>query len=263
MIKAELNEVFLPFPGREMRKIWTYVPVHSEGEILPVIYMTDGQNLFDNDATPHGCWDVANAVEREQKSGMSGVVIVGIDNGNIYRDSELTPKSIGKILHTDLLNEIFTPEGELFDSFLINTVMPYVQANYPVSREKRLSAVCGSSSGGLLAFFEGIEHSDLFSAVGALSPAFLLYSEQDWKNYLIPHLCDDLPYLYIYSGAVGEEEKMIFDSVEMLYDLLCELQYPFDKVNEVVLTENEHNEKAWREIFPDFLHTFLHRASDK
>ena len=56
---------------------------------------------------------------------------------------------------------------------------------------------------------------------------------------------------------------MIFDSVEMMYDLLCDIGYPYDKMNEVVLAENEHNEKAWREIFPDFLHTFLSRSTDK
>jgi hypothetical protein len=65
-----------------------------------------------------------------------------------------------------------------------------------------------------------------------------------------------LPYLYIYSGAAGFEEKL-FPSVEVVYDLLMELCYPFDKLNEVILFENDHNEKAWKEIFPDFLHTML------
>lgn len=262
MCKAKLNEILLPYPDKGDRKIWVYVPQHEEGEVLPVIYMTDGQNLFDDNSTPYGCWNVIGAVEEEQKNGMQGAVIVGIDNGNIYRDSELTPKSIGEVLHTDLLNEIFKPEGESFDSFLMNTVIPYIQLNYPISRDKQFTAICGSSSGGLQAFFEGIEHSDCFSAIGALSPAFLLYSKTDWKNYLLNKLSDDVPYLYIYSGANGEEEQMIFDSVEMMYDLLCELEYPFDKLNEVVLTENTHNEKAWREIFPDFLHTFLFRCAD-
>ncbi|MCQ4022889.1 MULTISPECIES: esterase family protein [unclassified Ruminococcus] len=260
MVNAILTEAMLPYQGRGERKIWVYVPQHNDGDVLPVIYMTDGQNLFDNNATVYGCLDVIGAVENKVKCGITGAAIVGIDNGNIYRDSELTPDSIGTVLHTELLNEIFKPEGEGFDSFLINTVMPYVQSNFPVSCDKRFNAVCGCSSGGLQAFFEGMEHSDLFSAVGALSPAFLLYSRQDWERYLALKLTEESPYIYIYSGAVGEEEQMIFESVEMLYDLLIELNYPYDKLNEVVLTENEHNENAWREIFPDFLHTFLSRA---
>lgn len=263
MIKAEIKEILLPYPQKADRKIWVYVPEHNEGDILPVIYMTDGQNLFDSAATPHGCWEVADAVEKEQENGLPGAVIVGIDNGNIYRDSELTPKIIGEVLHTDLLNKIFTPEGECFDDFLVNTVIPYVRSSFPVSTDRAENAVCGSSSGGLQSFFAGIAHSDLFSAVGALSPAFLLYSRHDWESYLVPRISDSSPYIYIYSGAVGEEEQMIFDSVEMMYDLLCDIGYPYDKMNEVVLAENEHNEKAWREIFPDFLHTFLSRSTDK
>ena len=58
-------------------------------------------------------------------------------------------------------------------------------------------------------------------------------------------------------------ERRIYESVETVYDILTELCYPYDLLNEVVLFENEHNEEAWREIFRDFLHTFLFRANKK
>ena len=59
-------------------------------------------------------------------------------------------------------------------------------------------------------------------------------------------------YLYIYTGNGDELEEMIFESTEMLYELLEESFYPYDRMNEVILFENAHNEKSWREIFPDF-----------
>lgn len=259
MVKSELNEILLPYPVRGDKKIWVYVPERNEGDEFPVIYMTDGQNLFEENATPFGCWDVITAVENEQKNGSTGAVIVGIDNGSVYRDSELTPDSIGEVQHRDLLNDIFTPEGEIFDAFLMNTVIPYIEEHYPVKAGRENRSVCGSSSGGLQAFFEGVEHSGEFAFIGALSPAFLLYSESDWKSYLAPRMSSVMPYLYLYSGAQGEEENMIFESVEMMYDLLIEIGYPNESLNEVVLLENEHNEKAWKEIFKDFLHTVLCR----
>lgn len=260
MVKSELNEVLLPYPIRGSKKIWVYIPEHNENEKLPVIYMTDGQNLFSENATPFGSWGVIGAIENEMKNTGAGAAVVGIDNGSVYRDSELTPESIGEVQHRDLLNDIFTPEGEIFDAFLMNTVIPYVEEHYPVKTDSQSRSVCGSSSGGLQAFFEGVEHGDKFAFVGALSPAFLLYTENDWRNYLAPKMCGaSLPYLYIYTGCSGEEEKMIFDSVEMMYDLLIELGYPLESLNEVVLLENEHNERAWKEIFKDFLHTVLHR----
>ena len=257
MTEPYLREYLLPFPEKDDRKIWVYVPPHNSGDKLPVMYMTDGQNLFDEKSTPFGSWDVKKAVEDELKSSGVSCVIVGIDNGNVYRDSELTPKCIGEIQCREEFNDIFTPQGEIFDDFLVNTVMPFVEQNFPVSNQRAKTAVCGSSSGGLQAFFAGMEHSDKFSFVGALSPAFIVYSEEDLRSYLLSKVTDDMPYIYMYSGGADELEQRIFASVEMMYDLLPEVGYPYDKFNEVLLFENEHNEKAWREIFPDVLRTFI------
>lgn len=97
--------------------------------------MTDGQNLFDKESTEYGSWNVIPAVEKQKDTGFSAV-IVGIDNGNIYRDSELTPKCIGEIQHRDYFNDIFSPEGEVFDSFLTDTFIPYIENNFPVKKNK-------------------------------------------------------------------------------------------------------------------------------
>ena len=155
MVNSELKTFTLPFPNeRGERKIWVYIPSHSEDEKLPVIYMTDGQNLFDEESTEYGSWNVISAVENEQNNTGLSAVIVGIDNGNIYRDSELTPKCIGEIQHRDYFNDIFSPEGEVFDSFLTDTVIPYIENNFPAKKNKESVSVCGSSSGGLQALRE-------------------------------------------------------------------------------------------------------------
>lgn len=138
MVNSELKTFTLPFPNeRGERKIWVYIPSHSEDEKLPVIYMTDGQNLFDEESTEYGSWNVISAVENEQNNTGLSAIIVGIDNGNIYRDSELTPKCIGEIQHRDYFNDIFSPEGEVFDSFLTDTVIPYIENNFPVKKIKK------------------------------------------------------------------------------------------------------------------------------
>lgn len=132
--------------------------------------------------------------------------------------------------------------------------------NFPVKKNKESVSVCGSSSGGLQAFFEGMEHSDKFGFVGALSPAFAVYTEDDWRAYLLSKVNGDMPYIYMYCGNADPLEEILMQSTEMMYDLLPEVGYPYDMFNEVLLFENAHNEKAWREIFPDFLHTFLDKA---
>lgn len=264
MTEAKLHTVALPFPDKDDRKIWVYVPQHNDGEKLPVIYMTDGQNLFDENSTPYGSWGVVDALTKEKELSGKTAIIVGVDNGNIWRDSELTPKSIGKVQHAEELNEYFTPQGEIFDRFLTDTVMPYVEEHFPVLTDRSNTSVCGSSSGGLQAFFTGMEHKEKFAYIGALSPAFLLYNEEDWTAYLsAKNLFDDadghLPYVYMYSGSADDLEERIYASTEMVYDMLSDMCYPYDKLNEVILLENMHNEKSWKEIFPDFLHTALNR----
>ena len=128
-------------------------------------------------------------------------------HGGQHRDSELTPASIGEVISPELLDDTFTPLGEEFDRFVVNTVMPYVEEHHPVKLGKEYTAFCGSSSGGLQSFFAGLEHPDLFSVIGAFSPAFLLYSAESWSSWISSKLRDDMPYLYIYTGGGDDMEK--------------------------------------------------------
>lgn len=260
MVKSELFEIFLPFPNKEERRVRVYVPIHEEGEKLPVIYMTDGQNIFDEESCPYGCWHTMEAVEEAIKNGDGGAVIVGIDHGGKWRDNELTPSGIGTVIYPEEMKNFTEPEGEIFDSFLMNTVKPYVEKNFPVKIGKRYTAICGSSSGGLQSFFTGLEHPDSFAAIGAFSPALILYGADDIRNWLLSKLKVDMPYLYIYTGRGDELEEKIFLGTEMTYDILMEIGYPYDRMNEVIMLGYKHNETAWEEIFRDFLHLFLDRC---
>ncbi len=255
-MKAELFEIYLPYPEKGDRRVRVYVPEREEGETFPVIYMTDGQNLFDEESSAWGCWFTREAVEAERKNSGKAAVIVGIHNDNHWRDNELTPGSIGELVDTADMYDFTAPEGEIFDSFVTDVVKPYIEANFPVKKGRENTAFCGSSSGGLQSFFTALSHPDSFSAAGVFSPAFLLYSEDDMRRWILSKLSDNLPYLYIYTGAGDELEQRVFQSTEAVYDMLTEC-YPYDLLNEVILFENSHNEKAWAEIFPDFLHTFL------
>lgn len=260
MIKSNIFEFFLPYPERGDRRVRVYVPAHEEGELLPVIYMTDGQNLFDEESCLYGCWHTMEAVDEAIENGDGGAIIVGIDHGGKWRDNELTPSGIGTVLYPEEMENYTQPEGEVFDSFLMNTVKPYVEANFPVKKGKKHTAVCGSSSGGLQSFFTGLEHADSFAAIGAFSPALLLYGAEDIRNWLLSKLEDDMPYLYIYTGNGDELEEKIFLGTEMTYDILMEIGYPYESMNEVIMLEYKHHEDAWAEIFRDFLHLFLSRS---
>ena len=267
MINEKLVEMHLPYLGKKSRTVRVYVPAHEQGELLPVIYMTDGQNLFDEETSTYGCWHTPQTLKAERKLSGKAAIIVGIhnDGSSMERTNELTPKSIGKIDSKKALplplRLILRPQGELFDDFVVNTVMPAVEKKFPVMTGRNNTAFCGSSSGGLQSFFTALSHPDKFCAAGVFSPAFLFYGEDDMRRWVMSVMREKMPYLYIYTGAGDKLEKNIFDSVEMTYDILTQC-YPLELLSEIVLLENKHHESAWEPVFGDFLHTFLERREE-
>lgn len=261
MIPEALVSLELPYPGKGDRLVRVFVPAHEDGEALPVIYMTDGQNLFDEEHAAWGCWHTREAVRSERAESGGAAIIVGIHNDNPWRDNELTPASIGEMICAERMEGFTAAEGEIFDEFLMHTVKPAVEARFPVLAGRSNTAVCGSSSGGLQAFFTALSHPDAFCAAGVLSPAFLLYREDDMRRWIYERLGGAMPYLYIYTGAGDDLEQRIFESVEQTYDILTEC-YPPQLLNEIVLFEQPHHESAWEPIFRDFLHTFLARRGE-
>ena len=263
MIKEELVELSLPYYTGRDKKIRVYIPDREETEKLPVIYMTDGQNLFEDDHPGQfGCWYTREAIREVGKA-----IIVGIhnDEGPVQRTMELTPKSIGAISFPDDLPEHIrkkmAPEGEAFDDFVVNTVMPEIEKRFPVEKGRNAAAFCGSSSGGLQAYFTALSHPDKFCMSGVFSPAFPLYSAREIVSWTASRLSGSMPYLYFYSGAEGKLEKAICESTQAVYDAIGEF-YPPELLNEVILFDRPHHESAWAPIFKDFLHTFLARREE-
>lgn len=272
MIDSKITELKLPYPGEAGRVVRVYVPAHKEGETFPAVYMTDGQNCFDMAEELYGCWYTHKAVDEEIKSSGQGAVIVGIHNDDpvnhdpMKRTCELAPATIGEIIISE---EVFpegfegslNPSGEVFEDFIINTVMPYIEENFPVKTGRNNTAFCGSSMGGLMSFFTALSHPEKYCAAGVFSPAMILFTPDDIEKWVHKKLVDKMPYLYIYTGAGDKLEKNIYHATESMYDILTEC-YPPELLNEVVLLENKHHESAWEPIFKDFLHTFLTRRNE-
>lgn len=255
LLPEELVTLRLPFPGREDRTVRVYVPSRREGERFPVIYMSDGHNLFDKETSGFGCWYTREAVREERKQTGMGAIIVGIHNDHPYRMDDLTPATIGK-LASDAVREEINPKGEDFADFLVHTVMPTVQSRFPVLTGRVNTAFCGSSAGGMMAFYLALRYSELFSDVGVLSPAFLLYKEDDLMRWISSSVSGQMPFLYLYAGAGDPLEKDICESFCHVCQYLHQC-YPRNLLFEKILPGQTHHEDAWEPEFRDFLHRFL------
>ncbi|MEF2884239.1 MAG: alpha/beta hydrolase-fold protein, partial [Ruminococcus sp.] len=79
MIQEQITTLTLPYPLGDKR-VRVYVPAHEEGETFPVVYMTDGQNLFESENLQFGCWYTREAVAEERAQSGMAAIIVGIHN---------------------------------------------------------------------------------------------------------------------------------------------------------------------------------------
>ena len=76
MIKEKIVDLHAPYPKSKKRLVRVYIPEHEENQKLPVIYMTDGQNLFEEENCKYGCWHIREAVREEfEKSGKSAIIV--------------------------------------------------------------------------------------------------------------------------------------------------------------------------------------------
>ncbi len=253
--------VKLPYPGLDDRMVRIFVPAHEDGETFPVVYMTDGQTAFER--LPHelGCWSTHAAVQEERKNYGRGAIIVGIHNdlGPAQRASELTPTTLGKLQIPEEILKMSPPTGEVFDSFVVNTVMPFVESRFPVKKGRENTAFCGSSSGGVASLHIVMEHQDLFSMAGVFSPALMIFDPIEATNWFLSKMGDDLPFIYIYSGAFGDMESAICGCAQYLGNAL-DNHYPKELHKTLIIPQYPHHESAWSQVFKDMLHIFLDRC---
>lgn len=248
--------VYLSYPAGYNKpiEIWTPADYNPKGtsKKYSVIYLLDGQNQFDDSDAYEGGWASDETVTSLMKNGGDGIILVGIDN-TVNRDNELTP-DIGELISEYNSGGFKNGTGEEFAEFVANTVVPYVEANYNVYTDASHRAIVGSSSGGLEAFYIGMEYINDFGCVGAVSPAFMLFDENTWMAYFEKFDFENaasLPRIYIYNGGGDELETELLSASKKMKSLLESLGYDESKIKFVYDEKNAHNEAAWRNIFPE------------
>jgi predicted alpha/beta superfamily hydrolase/glycosidase len=226
----------MPGLGRE-RTLRVYLPPsYGQGERrYPVIYMHDGQNLFDEATSYAGEWGVDEAMNRLAAERGFEAIVVGIDNGGDKRMTELNPWS----------NTRFgTGEGEAYVSFIVNVVKPYIDATYRTQPGRETTAVMGSSMGGLISDYAIHRHPQVFGKAGVFSPSYWIAPEAYAYASQHPLPADARVYLYM-GGREGEESV---PDVQRMVEVLA--QAPQRQAFTLHLVpEAQHNEAAWRAEF--------------
>jgi predicted alpha/beta superfamily hydrolase len=166
------EDFFIPQLNRT-RKVWIYLPPDYEKSKIsyPVLYMHDGQNLFDDSTSYAGEWSVDESLNDLFKKTVKGFIVVGINHGDSLRIEELTPWK----------NEQYGGgKGAEYAKFVVETLKPFIDKNYRTLSDKENTGVMGSSLGGLISFYMGLKYPNTFGKAGVFSPSFW-FSDECYK----------------------------------------------------------------------------------
>ena len=167
-------EIISDFYSSELDKNYTVTvylpPNYAKSELsYPVIYMFDGQNLFDSEtATYHKEWQIDETLDSlyaQEKT--EGFIVVGVDS--------LTNRTVEYNLYTQ--NSMMQGDGKTLEmgDFYANTLKPYIDEQYRTLPEQENTGIIGSSYGAIVAACTSISHPDTYGFVG-------LYSYYDNQN---------------------------------------------------------------------------------
>lgn len=148
----------------------------SRSERYPVLYMHDGQNLFDASTTwNHQSWEMDSTACRMIGEGeISPIIIVGIHSDPATRVSQLMPqKAVAEAGLEELMAEVKLKGkpvlGDKYAEFVVTTLKPLIDSSYPTLADRENTAVMGSSMGGLMSLYLISEYPEVFGSAGCLS----------------------------------------------------------------------------------------------
>lgn len=232
------EDFYMPQLDRN-RRIWVYLPpdYYTSTRSYPVMYMHDGQNLFDANA-PFGEWGVDESLNTLFEQGDYGIIIIGIDHGNAERISELTPYPNQQYGGGD---------GDAYVNFIVETLKPHVDANYRTLSDQPHTGIMGSSLGGLISLYAIIEHQDVFGRAGVFSPS-LWFSPTEMQALVSSTGRQQSLKIDLVAGEM--ESSTMVPNMEAMYNTLLEAGFSTDEIRITSHPDGEHSEWYWRREFP-------------
>ena len=240
---------------RNQRDLIVYVPPGYDEppqRRFPVLYLHDGQNLFDR-ATAFGGqdWNVHGAADYLIQAGsLEPILIVGIYNTGKSRIQEYTPSKAPKI---------GGGRADRYGKFLLLEVMPFIQNEYRAQTSPQVTGIGGSSLGGLVSLYFGLKYPQTFGKIAALSPS-VWWNQRIILRFAAAATPQPRPRIWLDIGT--REGPKIVPDVELFRDVLVKKGWRQGEDLHYERVEGaEHNEAAWSQRVGPFLQ-FLYPATD-
>jgi predicted alpha/beta superfamily hydrolase len=235
----------MPQLGRT-RKVWIYLPPDyaTSGRTYPVLYMHDGQNVFDDSTSYAGEWGVDEALDSLHAAGDPGAIVVAVDNGQQLRMSEYSPWRHPR--HGG-------GEGDAYADFLAQTLKPWIDRHYRTRPGPESTGIMGSSMGGLISLHAALRHPGVFGRVGVFSPS-LWFSDSVYAAARGARPGETGPRFYFLSGGLegpADQPGIVVADQQRMIDTLAAAGWRVGAdIHAVAPDDGRHSEWFWRREFP-------------
>jgi predicted alpha/beta superfamily hydrolase len=227
--------------GELDRDLLAYLPPSHglPGRRFPVVYMQDGQNLFDKATAYSGEWRVDESLEELAAEGLEAIA-VGIPHAGELRGHE------------------YVGDGaEAYLELVVERVRPLIEESFAVDRERNATGIAGSSLGGVASLHALFAYPEVFGFAGVLSPAFWVNGDDRWYE-LVERLPTPGGRIYLDVGddeGEGDEQRRLAytDGFERMTALLRRKGYGDDDLRAVLEPGGVHLESAWARRLPNAL----------
>ena len=233
---------------RNQRDLIVYLPpgyAEQPQRSFPVLYLHDGQNLFDGATSfiPGVDWHVGQTADHFIYEGrVEPLIIVGIYNAGKQRIGEYTPTRAPKL---------GGGRADRYAKFLLEEVRPFVNRQYRIAEGADRTGIGGSSLGGLVSLYLGLRQPQVFGKIAALSPS-VWWNERVILRFAAAASVQPLPRIWLDIGT--REGPRIVDDVERFRDVLITKGWQLDRSLHYERVEGaEHNEAAWAARVGPFL----------
>lgn len=241
------------FHNARMLRIWLppgYDAPENSTRQYPVLYLNDGQNLFDRATAFGGAeWQVDETADRLIRQGViPPLIIVGIDNAQSDRIKEFLPY---RSFHPPVLR----PRGKRYPEFLMNEVMRFVQERYRIASGPENTSLGGSSMGALISLYAVIERPGVFGRLLLESPSLFVSHRRILKLSRRRRQWPERVFLAIGTREAGREDKdkQVVEDVRELEGILRSMGLDDRRLRVKIDEGASHNEAEWAKRFPEAL----------
>jgi predicted alpha/beta superfamily hydrolase len=245
-----IDESFIIPQLNRSRRISALLPhdyYENKQKTYSVLYLHDGQNLFD-DYAPYGNWGVDKTLTRMAAKGMKDTIIIAIDHGGELRIKELIPFKTHKFKNV---------EGNQYIEFMMDTLMPMINNRYRINHDRACTGIGGSSLGGLISLYAGFKYPQVFGKLMIFSPSLWITGDIYLQALNFPN---DIPLdIYLYAGGLESETHL--ENVTKLAEVLSGKQAMHHHLNLKFVTNphGRHQEVYWGEQFPQAVEFLYYR----